>query len=126
MSAPQPSIALSSADEVMNRFEVKYLVATRLVDDLMKELAEFTQPDPHDHGPGYHVYSIYWDTADFRFFWEKIEGTKFRRKLRFRRYDGQPPVFVEVKQRQDRTVQKRRVIWPWDRVLAAFGDGSRG
>jgi hypothetical protein len=101
----------------MNRFEVKYLVATRTVPALVEEFAEYTKPDPHDHGDGYKIASVYWDTADFRFFWEKIEGTKFRRKLRFRRYDDQPPVFVEVKQREDRTVQKRRLY----RRRALFG-----
>jgi len=118
--------AASSPHEVMNRFEVKYLVATRSVPALLREFADYTALDPHDEGDGYKVYSVYWDTTDFRFFWEKVEGTKFRRKLRFRRYDNQPPVFVEVKQREDRTVQKRRLIWTADRVAAVFGDGDQG
>ena len=75
---------------------------------------------------GYRVHSVYWDTTDFRFFWEKVEGMKFRRKLRFRRYGDSAPVFVEVKQREDRTVQKRRLIWTADDVAAVFGDGKRG
>ena len=116
----------SAVHEEMNRFEVKYLVATRLVPTLLAEFAEYTRLDPYDHGDGYHVHSVYWDTTDFRFFWEKIEGSKFRRKLRFRRYDRQPPVMVEVKQREDRTVQKRRVVWSVDQVHAAFGDGHGG
>ncbi|HEY2805216.1 MAG TPA: polyphosphate polymerase domain-containing protein [Gemmatimonadales bacterium] len=113
----------SSVHEEMNRFEVKYLVATRGVPALLDEFADYTVNDPHDHGAGYHVHSIYWDTSDFRFFWEKIEGSKYRRKLRFRRYDRTAPVMVEIKQREDRTVQKRRVVWSLDRVAAAFGDG---
>lgn len=123
LQAPRKS---SSVHEEMNRFEVKYLVASRDVPRLIDEFAEFTRPDPHDHGAGYHVHSVYWDTTDFRFFWEKIEGSKFRRKLRLRRYDRQAPVMVEVKQREDRTVQKRRVVWSIDQVHAAFGDGRTG
>lgn len=123
------TLAASSAPlgthEVMNRFEVKYLVATKSVPELMKELAEFTVPDPYDHGDGYQVYSVYWDTSDFRFFWEKIEGFTFRRKLRFRRYGGTAPIFIEVKQRDDRTVQKRRLVWSLDKVRAVFGPGGR-
>lgn len=116
-----------SEAEVMNRFEVKYLVATRAVPAMLAEFAEYTVADPHDQdGEGYRIHSIYWDTTDFRFFWEKIEGMKFRRKLRFRRYGDSAPVFVEVKQREDRTVQKRRLVWTADQVDAVFGDGRRG
>jgi hypothetical protein len=111
----------------MNRFEVKYLVATRRVPALLREFSNYTVADPHDpDGDGYRVQSVYWDTQDFRFFWEKVEGLKFRRKLRFRRYGDDGPVFVEVKQREDRTVQKRRLRWPLERVLAVFGRGDGG
>ncbi len=110
----------------MNRFEVKYLVATRAVPDLVTEFAPYTQPDPHGGGPfGYPVYSIYWDTPDFRFFWEKVEGLKYRRKLRFRRY-GTGDVYVEVKQREDRTLHKRRLRLSAERAAALFGDDGRG
>ncbi|HXG43209.1 MAG TPA: polyphosphate polymerase domain-containing protein [Gemmatimonadales bacterium] len=113
--------------DTMNRFEVKYFVATKAVPALLAEIAEYTRPDPHaDPEHGYQVYSVYWDTTDFAFFWEKIEGVKYRRKLRFRRYGGSPEIFIEVKQREDRTLHKRRLRWPVDRVLAVFGDGSRG
>ena len=42
-----------------------------------------------------------------RYFWEKVEGVKFRRKVRFRRYVGQADAFLEIKQRISHTVQKR-------------------
>jgi SPX domain protein involved in polyphosphate accumulation len=112
--------------EVMNRFEVKYLVATTLVPELLAEFREYTEPDPHSRDAnGYRIFSIYWDTAAWTFFWEKIEGVKFRRKLRFRRYGDSPDIFIEVKQREDRTVQKRRIPWTVDRVDAVFGDGTQ-
>lgn len=111
----------AATHEVMNRFEVKYLMATRAVPSLLEELAPYTARDPHDSGNGYRVYSVYWDTDDLRFFWEKIEGLKFRRKLRFRRYGDGDAVFAEVKQREDRTVQKRRVVLPPEQMAALFG-----
>ncbi len=122
-ATPSPSAA---THEVMNRFEVKYLVATKTVPALLQEVEAYTIRDIHDQGNGYGVYSVYWDTHDFQFFWEKIEGMKFRRKLRFRRYGDAPAVFAEVKQREDRTVQKRRLVWPASRVDSIFGDGDRG
>jgi hypothetical protein len=110
----------------LNRFEVKYLVATRALPALAAELGEYVVPDPHSADPrGYGVFSLYWDSPSFTFFWEKIEGLEIRRKLRFRRYLGSEDVFLEIKARQDRTVQKRRAIWPAERVSRAFSDGSR-
>ena len=95
--------------DTMNRYEVKYLVATERVPALIAEWSSYTRPDPHSEGEwGYPIYSVYWDTDDFRFFWEKVEGSKYRRKLRFRRYGSAPEVFIEIKQREDRTLQKRR------------------
>ena len=123
-SAPAPSS--STLHLVMNRFEVKYLVPTVVVPRLLDEFAQYTVADPHDpDGNGYKVLSVYWDTPGFRFFWEKIEGLKYRRKMRLRRYGDAAPVFVEVKQREDRTVQKRRLVWTADQVAATFGDGDR-
>ncbi len=68
---------------------------------------------------GYGVWSLYYDTPQLRFYWEKIEGLKFRRKLRIRHYgdlDGvtdASPVCVEVKQRVNRVTQKRRITLPY-------------
>jgi SPX domain protein involved in polyphosphate accumulation len=117
----------SARPHAVNRFEVKYFVATRFVPDLAADLAPFTVPDAHGAGGrGYSVFSVYWDTPDLLFFWEKIEGVKYRRKLRFRRYDDSGTVFVEIKQREDRTLHKRRLKWPVDRVRAVFGEGGPG
>ena len=110
----------------MNRFEVKYLVATSRVPEMLEAFAAYTKPDPHTVDAfGYPIHSVYWDTADFRLFWEKIEGVKFRRKLRFRRYGRASEVVIEVKQREDRTLQKRRLSWPVERVSETFGHRAR-
>ena len=107
-----------------NRFEVKYLVATRALSELTGALGDYVIPDPHAGGEqGYGVFSIYWDSPDFRLFWEKVEGLKDRRKFRLRRYLGSDDVFLEIKQRHDRTLQKRRATWPVERATRAFGDG---
>ena len=98
------------------------MVDTRRVAGLVEEFAPYTKPDPHSPEWGYSIASVYWDTSDFAFFWEKIEGVAFRRKLRFRRYGATPDVFIEVKQRADRTVQKRRLRWPLEKVTATFGE----
>ena len=108
----------------INRFEVKYFVATKTVPGLLEELGAYTSVDAHaDPRHGYEVFSVYWDTANLSFFWEKIEGVKSRRKVRFRRYGDSDEVYIEVKQRDDRTLRKRRLKWPLDRVVQVFGRG---
>jgi hypothetical protein len=122
---PTASLTEAPARRTMNRFEVKYLVASPVAVELIAEIRDYVVPDRHgDPERGYRIDSVYWDTPELQFFWEKIEGVKYRRKLRFRRYGSSPDVFVEVKQREDRTLHKRRVKWSLDRVNAVFGDGS--
>ncbi|SCE94176.1 VTC domain-containing protein [Micromonospora chaiyaphumensis] len=89
------------------------------VPELRKALARRLDLDSHAVGGGYGVWSVYYDTRDLRFYWEKVEGLKFRRKLRVRHYgdrftvDDDSPVFVEIKQRVNRVTQKRRIALPY-------------
>lgn len=106
-----------------NRFEIKYLIPQQQVGTLRDEFHARMDGDAHAPHGGYAVTSVYYDTADLRFYWEKIEGLKFRRKLRIRRY-GPPQaltddasVFVEVKQRLNRVTQKRRMALPYRHAL---------
>lgn len=104
---------ITKAPDRFNRFEVKYLVGAAGLPGLLAQLAPYTRPDPHMEDPqGYRVHSVYWDSPGFTLFWEKVEGLEIRRKLRFRSYDDSPLVFAEIKQRVDRTLQKRRVRLP--------------
>ncbi|MER5701263.1 polyphosphate polymerase domain-containing protein [Micromonospora sp. NPDC002296] len=102
-----------------NRYEIKYLVATTKVPALRRELADRLAPDSHGDDGGYGVWSVYYDTTDLRFYWEKIEGLRFRRKLRVRHYgdrctvDDDTTVYVEIKQRVNRVTQKRRIALPY-------------
>jgi len=108
---------MSSAIRRFNRFELKYLLSWQAAKRLKQDLRQYLQPDAHgDENGTYALASLYYDTADYRFYWEKIEGIKFRRKLRIRHYEEQATltpetlVFVEIKQRLDRVIQKRRVL----------------
>ncbi len=102
-----------------NRYEIKYFVdEMKVPPELRAELAARMETDPFSPHGGYPVTSLYYDTADLRFYWEKIEGLKFRRKLRMRLY-GNPAdctddtsVQIEIKQRVNRVTQKRRIALP--------------
>ena len=115
---------LSHSIRRFNRFELKYLITQRQAEIFKDALRAYLSPDDHGNGDGrYSLTSIYYDSPDYRFYWEKMDGLKFRRKLRIRYYeqgniitDG-TPIFVEVKQRLDRVTQKRRVLMPYRDVL---------
>ncbi|MEV0380552.1 polyphosphate polymerase domain-containing protein [Nonomuraea sp. NPDC050643] len=113
-----------------NRYEIKYLVDASEAAALRDEIEQRLDRDRHSGDTGYGIWSVYYDTRQLRFYWEKIEGLKFRRKLRIRHYgdrfgvaDG-TPVFIEIKQRVNRVTQKRRVCLPYRDALRLC-DGRR-
>ena len=104
-----------------NRFELKYVIPFEEALGFVTGLGELLQPDPHA-GPGgvYRLGSTYYDSDGFACFWEKLDGLKVRRKLRVRRYEDidDGTGFIEIKQRVDRTVQKRRIRLPLDTIFS--------
>ncbi|NUM80334.1 polyphosphate polymerase domain-containing protein [bacterium] len=113
---------LSHTIRHFNRFELKYLLSLKQAEIFKKALRAYLVADEHDNGR-YGLASLYYDSPDFRCYWEKVDGIRFRRKLRIRRYEcdaplmEDTPVFVEIKQRVDRVTQKRRVILPYGEAL---------
>ncbi|MBI5029551.1 MAG: polyphosphate polymerase domain-containing protein [Chloroflexi bacterium] len=107
-----------------DRFELKYLVSLKAANEFKKSLSAYLVPDNHgDTSGSYYLSSLYYDSPDFRFYQEKVDGIKFRRKLRIRHYESRGPlsdntlVFVEIKQRVNRVTQKRRVVLPYCAAL---------
>ena len=114
-------MSLTYFDRSINRFELKYIVRKSLTPEFLCMLDGYIYADPNCDGEaGYPIYSVYCDSPRFSLFWEKIEGIKFRRKLRFRRYGDTSDVFLEIKQRIGRTLQKRRVRWSLDQLVRTF------
>ncbi len=117
--AEEQPLHVASRLHAFNRFELKYLVPVEQAAEIRDELAERMDRDLNSPAGGYGVWSLYYDTPQLRFYWEKIEGLKFRRKLRIRHYgtpDGvtdESPVCVEIKQRVNRVTQKRRITLPY-------------
>jgi SPX domain protein involved in polyphosphate accumulation len=109
----------ASALHSFNRFEIKYLLSYDQVPKLREELRSRMEADPYTVRGGYPVTSLYYDSKSLRYYWEKIEGLHFRRKLRVRAYGerheltDETPVYVEIKQRVNRVTQKRRVKVPY-------------
>jgi SPX domain protein involved in polyphosphate accumulation len=118
---------LSHTIRKFNRFELKYLISLREAERFKTALRAYLLDDEHGNGR-YALTSLYYDSPDLRCYWEKVDGIKFRRKLRIRRYETESPltadvpVFVEIKQRLDRVTQKRRIVLPYQDALLLCND----
>lgn len=115
---------LSHTVRRFNRFELKYLLTLQQAELFKTALTRFLVADEHGNGDGrYPLSSLYYDSPDYRCYWEKVDGVKFRRKLRIRFYGDcsdlteDTPVFVEIKQRVNRVTQKRRAMLSYAAAL---------
>jgi SPX domain protein involved in polyphosphate accumulation len=100
-----------------NRFELKYVLPWAKCEAVIADLKHHIPADRHSGTAGYRLVSLYYDSPQYDFFWAKVEGIKFRRKVRLRIYAGDDVsaaenCMVEIKQRINRTVQKRRLVLP--------------
>jgi len=105
-----------------NRYELKYILDYPTFVNIQKAIKFFLKEDPMGNSEGkYNVTSLYYDTRNLRFFWEKIDGEKKRVKLRLRRYESidinklkqkksNNFVSIELKKRDDKTVSKKRAV----------------
>ena len=112
-----------------NRFELKYLLTLRQAEDFKAGLRPYMLPDEHGNHLGrYSLTSLYYDSPGFRCYHEKVDGLRFRRKLRTRSYDSdeifteKAPFFLEIKQRVDRVTQKRRAPMSYGDALRLCND----
>ncbi len=110
--------------KVVNRYELKYIIEAERYRALVADLAHFMDPDEHGDVDGfYRIISLYYDSPDYAAYRSKIDGLKFRRKLRLRIYVSPRQAietvdtgFVEIKQRFNRTTQKRRIVLPLEQA----------
>lgn len=97
-----------------NRYEIKYLVETKRIPEIRREIDGFFGQDVNANDQGSYInHSIYFDSPNYRFYREKSEGELVRIKPRIRMYrptEDAPPtaIFLELKARYDRIVVKRR------------------
>jgi hypothetical protein len=124
--------SLSHAIRSFNRFELKYLVPIQAAEAFKGSLRAYLVPDDHGDSAGcYTLSSLYYDGPGLCFYWEKVDGVRFRRKLRIRAYEpaeqlsGDTPVFVEIKQRLNRVTQKRRALLPYREALRLCNERRR-
>jgi SPX domain protein involved in polyphosphate accumulation len=94
------------------RNEIKYFVAPTVVQQVKDSISPFVSTDPHMNGyKNYTVRSIYFDTPELDYHYEKMDGLKVRKKLRLRTYnnfENDKIAFLEIKRRYNQIIVKER------------------
>lgn len=97
------------AQTVFNRYEKKYLMPENVYQELRARMSPFMQADSY----GLHtICNIYYDTPDELLIRRSVENPVYKEKLRLRSYgvpDMDSAVFLEIKKKYERVVNKRRV-----------------
>lgn len=104
--------------------EIKFLVSPLLARQIRDWARARLAPDPHaggQAGDGYHITSLYFDTAQFDVFHRR--GSFGRSKYRIRRYGQSEIAFLERKLRTRGLLAKRRSIAKLDE-LERLADAS--
>ncbi len=113
------------AKTVFNRYEKKYLIPEQVYLELRDRLAGYMKEDEYGQ---YTICNIYYDTADDLLIRRSIEKPKYKEKLRLRSY-GVPTldskVFLEIKKKYKKIVNKRRIQLPLRDAYAYLEDGIR-
>ena len=105
----QPGVEL-----LFDRYELKYLVHAKQAAALLDDLEPYVKRDKNAGADGYYkITSLYLDSPELAAYWEKLDGEKYRRKVRVRTYGaGAADAFIEIKQRLNLGVAKRRTKLP--------------
>lgn len=104
---------MSKNSEVFDRWELKYLMDVRSIPNLLEYLSPLLIADENGDSGSYKIRSLYYDTRDFKYYFEKIDGEKIRSKPRIRSYNQiteNDTVFFELKRRINQATQKSRVL----------------
>lgn len=113
------------AQSVFNRYEKKYLIPEDVYLELRDRLAPYMQEDAY----GVHtICNIYYDTPDSYLIRRSIEHPVYKEKLRLRSYgipmlDSQ--VFLEIKKKYQKVVNKRRIQLSLKEAYAYIEHGVR-
>jgi len=96
------------------RLEYKYLIPVSKFHKIKNAIIPYFVPDKNalkNKSKDYTVRSLYFDTPKLRYYFEKIEGAKIRKKIRIRVYDNYAAgqiAFLEVKRKNGDHISKFR------------------
>lgn len=103
------------------KYEYKYLVPDHMRGELRRLISPFMEYDRYmelrrisgadERMLGYTVRSIYYDSPGFRYYHDKRDGLRIRKKVRIRGYNEYSDnniVFLEVKRKVEKKIYKNR------------------
>lgn len=97
---------------LIERYEAKYRIPSRLVAPIRRAALAACDPDSANRGGRYIISSLYLDTRHRRLYRETLDRAPRRFKLRVRRYATGGKCFLEVKRRIKGVISKLRVPIP--------------
>lgn len=114
------------------RFEIKYHLSPIQANHILTELmAGHMRPDPmveDRRERRYTVSSLYFDSPDWKCYYENESGERKRFKLRIRSYEIAPQpdslVFLEIKRKDDAVITKDRVAIPFHLYQSIFVESA--
>ncbi|MDL2276498.1 polyphosphate polymerase domain-containing protein [Breznakia sp. OttesenSCG-928-G09] len=100
------------AKEVFGRHEAKYCLNEFQLKEFHKEINKYLELDQYNKdGNLYRIYNLYADTKDNNMIRTSLSKPKYKEKIRIRAYQefkSDDLVFVEIKKKYNRFVNKRR------------------
>ena len=106
--------------DVMQRYELKYILSKEQVEFLRKMLVNHMEVDEYGKTS---IASLHYDTPYSRLIRDSIEDFGYKEKIRLRSYGlakENGPVFLELKRKYDKVVYKRRIKSTENDVNAFF------
>jgi len=113
------------------RSEIKYYVSLEKVADIKKFIKPYVNRDPYSSKQKDHRYivrSLYFDTPQLDFYYQKMDGLQIRKKLRIRAYNNGYSGeygFLEIKRKYTNAIIKERTKYPIpqiERILSGEED----
>ena len=109
---------LAKTTSILERFEIKYLLSAEQYLLIKKYLQELMELDIHSQQGGYWITSLYFDSPNWQYYYDKLAGLEERRKVRLRFYQHSlQRIFWEIKEKNNDYIVKRRQ--PWQKTLSA-------
>lgn len=103
-----------SAGEFFTRYELKYLIDWDTYQQIAQELLPYMAYDAKGKDEGhYSIVTLYFESPDYKIYYETVNKLRFRQKLRLRVYNDvtvEDQAFFEIKQKYRRVVNKRRTM----------------
>lgn len=99
------------AKEVFTRYEMKYLIPMDTFKKIREAVMPYVQYDEYGDEGHYRVSSLYFESPDYKIYYETKNKLRYRQKLRMRVYNevtAADSAFLEIKKKHGKIVNKRR------------------